>query len=47
MAVHAAGSRSAEREGTPMSWTAPEMKEISRGMEIDMYAPADDQDGLF
>ena len=30
-----------------MSWTAPKIEEISCGMEINMYAPADDQDELF
>ena len=30
-----------------MSWTAPKIDEISCGMEINMYAPADDQDELF
>ena len=30
-----------------MSWTAPKIDEISCGMEINMYFPADDQDELF
>ncbi|MEM8876571.1 MAG: pyrroloquinoline quinone precursor peptide PqqA [Pseudomonadota bacterium] len=27
-----------------MAWTAPKIKEIACGMEINMYFPADDQD---
>ncbi|MEM8790540.1 MAG: pyrroloquinoline quinone precursor peptide PqqA [Pseudomonadota bacterium] len=27
-----------------MTWTAPTLKEITCGMEINMYFPADDQD---
>lgn len=27
-----------------MTWTAPELHEISCGMEINMYFPADEQD---
>lgn len=30
-----------------MAWTAPLIEEISCGMEINMYAPADDEGVLF
>ena len=30
-----------------MSWTAPKIDEVSCGMEINMYFPADDGDELF
>jgi coenzyme PQQ precursor peptide PqqA len=30
-----------------MAWTAPKIEEISCGMEINMYAPADDVGVLF
>ncbi|MFO7854561.1 MAG: pyrroloquinoline quinone precursor peptide PqqA [Paracoccaceae bacterium] len=30
-----------------MTWTAPVLEEISCGMEINMYFPADDEDALF
>ncbi|MEZ5675822.1 coenzyme PQQ precursor peptide PqqA [Thalassovita litoralis] len=28
-----------------MAWTAPKMKEINCGMEINMYAPSQDEGG--
>lgn len=30
-----------------MAWSAPKVKEICLGMEINMYYPADDEDELF
>jgi len=30
-----------------MTWTAPKLLEISCGMEINMYFPADEEDALF
>lgn len=30
-----------------MAWTKPALKEISCGMEINMYAPAEDEPVLF
>ena len=27
-----------------MAWTAPKLKEINCGMEINMYAPSDEED---
>ncbi|MEO1315039.1 MAG: pyrroloquinoline quinone precursor peptide PqqA [Pseudomonadota bacterium] len=30
-----------------MAWTAPKIKELSCGMEINMYFPADDEGTLF
>jgi coenzyme PQQ precursor peptide PqqA len=29
--------------GKPMSWSAPKIKEINCGMEINMYAPSEDE----
>jgi coenzyme PQQ precursor peptide PqqA len=29
--------------GEPMSWSAPKIKEINCGMEINMYAPSEDE----
>ena len=29
--------------GFDMAWTAPELKEINCGMEINMYTPAEDE----
>lgn len=28
-----------------MAWTAPKLEELACGMEINMYFPADDEDG--
>ncbi|MEL6482733.1 MAG: pyrroloquinoline quinone precursor peptide PqqA [Pseudomonadota bacterium] len=30
-----------------MAWTAPKIEELSCGMEINMYFPADDEGTLF
>ena len=30
-----------------MAWTAPKIEEVSCGMEINMYFPADDESDLF
>ena len=30
-----------------MAWTAPKIEEVTCGMEINMYFPADDQGDLF
>jgi len=30
-----------EKQGAPMSWTTPEVKEICVGMEINDYMPAE------
>lgn len=30
-----------------MAWTKPKLKEIACGMEINMYAPAEDEPILF
>lgn len=30
-----------------MAWTAPKLEEISCGMEINMYFPADEEDARF
>lgn len=30
-----------------MAWTKPQLKEVSCGMEINMYAPAEDEPVLF
>ena len=30
-----------------MAWTAPVVEELSCGMEINMYFPAEDDDDLF
>lgn len=35
------------REDFRMTWTAPKLEEISCGMEINMYFPADDEGDLF
>ena len=29
-----------------MAWSKPKLAEISCGMEINMYGPAEDQDGV-
>jgi len=29
--------------GKRMSWTAPKLKEVNCGMEINMYSPAEDE----
>lgn len=34
-------------EKTSMAWTKPTLKEIACGMEINMYAPAEDEPVLF
>jgi len=34
-------------EETHMAWTKPAPKEITCGMEINMYAPAEDEPVLF
>ncbi|WP_425496092.1 pyrroloquinoline quinone precursor peptide PqqA [Paracoccus aestuariivivens] len=44
----AAGSRvRIDEEEELMAWTKPALKEISCGMEINMYAPAEDEPVLF
>jgi len=30
-----------------MTWTAPKLEEVTCGMEINMYFPAEDEDVLF
>ena len=30
-----------------MAWSAPELEEVTCGMEINMYFPAEDDDDLF
>jgi len=30
-----------------MAWTAPEIEEFACGMEINMYAPAEDEGEIF
>lgn len=39
-------SRISEEENC-MAWTKPALKEIACGMEINMYAPAEDEPVLF
>jgi coenzyme PQQ precursor peptide PqqA len=34
-------------EDEAMAWTTPELEEVTCGMEINMYAPADDEPVLF
>lgn len=34
-------------EENHMAWTKPKLKEIACGMEINMYAPAEDEPVLF
>lgn len=41
------GFRLCQEETTNMAWTKPILKEIARGMEINMYAPAEDEPVLF
>ena len=36
-----------ELEEDCMAWTKPTLKEIACGMEINMYAPAEDEPVLF
>jgi coenzyme PQQ precursor peptide PqqA len=36
-----------DEEEELMAWTKPAIKEIACGMEINMYAPADDEPVLF
>ena len=36
-----------QAEETIMAWTKPTLKEIACGMEINMYAPAEDEPVLF
>ena len=40
-------ARGTESGGDCMAWTKPTLKEIACGMEIDMYAPAEDEPVLF
>ena len=41
------GFRLCQEETTNMAWTKPILKEIACGMEINMYAPAEDEPVLF
>jgi coenzyme PQQ precursor peptide PqqA len=43
----AASSGPIAEEEIRMAWTKPALKEIACGMEINMYAPADDEPVLF
>jgi coenzyme PQQ precursor peptide PqqA len=39
--------RQVDLEVAYMAWTKPTLKEIACGMEINMYAPAEDEPVLF